>query len=143
MADLEGLPLRLDQDPADAECIANIFRTMHTIKGSGAMFGYMEIARFTHNIEPVFGKVRSREKQAIRQLINLTFKAKVRCSPREKQPPGKSVLSGHSLRPPLQLLEEVFTLGKVRLLRLRDGIAGAIAPLHNAGFADTFYPTLE
>jgi len=76
LADLEDLLLRLDQNPADAECIAGIFRTMHTIKGSGAMFGYTEIARFTHDIETVFDKVRSREIQANRELISLTFKAK-------------------------------------------------------------------
>ncbi|GAB7081678.1 chemotaxis protein CheA [Megalodesulfovibrio paquesii] len=76
LADLEGLLLRLDQDPQNAECIASIFRTMHTIKGSGAMFGFSEIARFTHDIETIFDKVRSREIQATGELISLTFQAK-------------------------------------------------------------------
>ncbi|AGW12320.1 chemotaxis protein CheA [Megalodesulfovibrio gigas] len=76
LENLEDLLLRLDQNPEDTECIAGIFRTMHTIKGSGGMFGYSEIARFTHDIETVFDKVRSREIQANSELVSLTFQAK-------------------------------------------------------------------
>ena len=36
------------------------FRAMHTIKGGGAMFGFDEISRFTHDVETVFDLVRFR-----------------------------------------------------------------------------------
>jgi two-component system chemotaxis sensor kinase CheA len=31
---------------------------MHTVKGSGAMFGFDDIATFTHDVETAFDKVR-------------------------------------------------------------------------------------
>ncbi|WP_346047232.1 Hpt domain-containing protein, partial [Paraclostridium tenue] len=36
------------------EEIEEIFRTMHTIKGSSAMMGYDSITKLTHSIEDVF-----------------------------------------------------------------------------------------
>jgi len=44
--------------PEDPELVARAFRVMHTIKGSGAMFGFDEVAAFTHELETVFDRVR-------------------------------------------------------------------------------------
>ena len=41
------------------EEIEEIFRTMHTIKGSSAMMGYDSITKLTHSIEDVFDEIRS------------------------------------------------------------------------------------
>lgn len=41
------------------EDIEEIFRTMHTIKGSSAMMGYDSITKLTHSIEDVFDEIRN------------------------------------------------------------------------------------
>ena len=38
---------------------------MHTIKGSGAMFGFDDIAHFTHEIETIYDKVRDRKNAGV------------------------------------------------------------------------------
>ncbi|GFK93426.1 Chemotaxis protein CheA [Fundidesulfovibrio magnetotacticus] len=76
LADLEHMLLELENDPGNAECIAKVFRDIHTIKGSGAMFGYDELARFAHDVETVFDKVRSGELQLTTELLGLTLEAK-------------------------------------------------------------------
>ena len=40
LADMEQMLLELENDPASAEHIAKVFRDIHTLKGSGAMFGF-------------------------------------------------------------------------------------------------------
>jgi len=76
LADLEQMLLELENDPGNAECIAKVFRDIHTIKGSGAMFGYTELARFSHDVETVFDKVRSGELELDGGLLGLTLAAK-------------------------------------------------------------------
>jgi len=76
LADLEQMLLELENDPANTECIAKVFRDIHTIKGSGAMFGYTELARFSHDVETVFDKVRSGELSLDSELLGLTLQAK-------------------------------------------------------------------
>lgn len=76
LSDLEFCLLELEEKPNDTELIGRAFRAMHTIKGSGAMFGFDEIASFTHNIETVFDLVRNGEIPVTKELIDLTLKAR-------------------------------------------------------------------
>ena len=76
LADLEQMLLELENDPGNAECIGKVFRDIHTIKGSGAMFGYAELARFSHDVETVFDKVRAGELELDSALLGLTLTAK-------------------------------------------------------------------
>ncbi|MCK7509098.1 MAG: Hpt domain-containing protein [Desulfobacterales bacterium] len=46
--------MELEQKPEDLDIVGRVFRAMHTIKGSGAMFGFDDIASFTHTIETVY-----------------------------------------------------------------------------------------
>jgi two-component system chemotaxis sensor kinase CheA len=73
---LETSLLALEEDPGDAENIGSVFRAMHTIKGSGAMFGFDSIASFTHEVETVFDMVRKGEMSVTKDLINLTLAAR-------------------------------------------------------------------
>ena len=50
LAELEEALIELEQQPGDLDIVNRIFRAMHTIKGSGAMFGFDDIASFTHTI---------------------------------------------------------------------------------------------
>jgi two-component system chemotaxis sensor kinase CheA len=68
--------MELEDAPDDMEIVGAVFRAMHTIKGSGAMFGFEEISSFTHDIETVFDLVRSGALSVTGQLINLSLIAR-------------------------------------------------------------------
>ena len=70
LSDLEDALLELEENPEDIELVAKVFRAMHTIKGSGAMFGFEDIASFTHEVETVFDLVRNGEIPVTKALIN-------------------------------------------------------------------------
>ncbi len=76
LTELETSLLELEETPEDVELIGRVFRAMHTIKGSGAMFGFDEIAGFTHEVETVFDLVRNGKMAVTKQLLNLTLRAR-------------------------------------------------------------------
>ncbi|MDD2499787.1 MAG: chemotaxis protein CheA [Geobacter sp.] len=76
LAELETSLLELEDNPQDNDLINRVFRAMHTIKGSGAMFGFDDIARFTHEVETVFDQVRNGKMQVTRCLLDLTLQAR-------------------------------------------------------------------
>ena len=76
LSELEDSLLELEETPTDSELIGRVFRAMHTIKGSGAMFGFDEVAKFTHEVETVFDLARSNELLVTKTLIDLTLAAR-------------------------------------------------------------------
>ncbi len=70
---LEHSLLQLEDEPSDKDTISAVFRSMHTIKGSAAMFGFEGISEFTHHIETVLDDVRNGKLPVTRELINLTL----------------------------------------------------------------------
>ncbi len=75
LTELEAALLELDQARDDLELVGRAFRALHTIKGSGAMFGFDDIAAFTHNLETAFEQLRRGQLTATAELINLTLAA--------------------------------------------------------------------
>src|SRR5579863_5138799 len=75
LIDLESALLELNENRADAELIGRVFRALHTIKGSGSMFGFEELAAFTHNLETAFDQVRNGKLAIDSELIDLTLAA--------------------------------------------------------------------
>jgi two-component system chemotaxis sensor kinase CheA len=73
LTELESSLLELENNPADNELISKIFRAMHTIKGSGAMFGFDKVATFTHDIETVYDLLRNGKITANKELITITL----------------------------------------------------------------------
>jgi two-component system chemotaxis sensor kinase CheA len=76
LGELESSLLELEERPDDTDLIGRVFRAMHTIKGSGSMFGFDDIARFTHEVETVFDLVRNGKLAVTRTLVNLTLAAR-------------------------------------------------------------------
>ena len=76
IAALETALLDLEQRPGDREAVDTVFRALHTLKGSGAMFGFEAIAGFTHEIESAFDLVRGGSLRITRDLINITLDAR-------------------------------------------------------------------
>ena len=71
----QGL-LDLEQNPSDADLVNSTFRALHTIKGSGAMFGFAEVAAFVHEFETAFDRVRKGQAQATPELVAVALDAK-------------------------------------------------------------------
>jgi len=69
---LEESLMELEKNPKDLDVVGRVFRAMHTIKGSGAMFGFNDIASFTHTIEAVYDLVRDGKITVDQHLISLT-----------------------------------------------------------------------
>lgn len=76
LAELETSLLDLEETPDDNDLINRVFRAMHTIKGSGAMFGFDDIAVFTHEVETVFDLVRNGKMVVTKELLDLTLKSR-------------------------------------------------------------------
>ncbi len=75
---LEGLEqalLDLEGDPGNKDLVNTAFRALHTIKGSGAMFGFDEVAAFAHEFESAFDRVRRGETAATPELIGIALNA--------------------------------------------------------------------
>jgi len=75
LVELESALLALNENPNDTELMGRAFRALHTIKGSGAMFGFDELARFSHNLENAFDEVRNGRLKVTAELINLSLAA--------------------------------------------------------------------
>ncbi len=75
LVELEAALLELNSNPGDLELVGRVFRGLHTIKGSGAMFGFEQLAAFTHNLETAFDEVRNGRLPITAELIDLTLSA--------------------------------------------------------------------
>lgn len=73
LAELEQALLELEEVPDNEDLIGRVFRAMHTIKGSGAMFGFDDIAGFTHEVETIYDLVRDGKMQVTKELIDLSL----------------------------------------------------------------------
>lgn len=71
----QGL-LDLEQNPADADLVNSVFRALHTIKGSGAMFGFTDVAAFVHEFETAFDRVRKGLSPITPELVAVALDAK-------------------------------------------------------------------
>lgn len=72
---IEAGLLALENTPGDGDRIDAVFRDLHTVKGSGAMFGFKELAEFVHEFETAFDSVRRREVPVTSALIEISLRA--------------------------------------------------------------------
>jgi len=73
---LEHALLDLEHSPSDGDLLDSAFRALHTIKGSGGMFGFERMAGFTHHVESAFDLVRQAKVLPSRELIAVALAAK-------------------------------------------------------------------
>ena len=93
----QGL-LDLDQAPADSERVNAVFRALHTLKGSGAMFGYARLAAFLHSFEDAFDAVRDQRARATPRLVSVALDAAVMVAKTRTPPSERPHLSRTRLR---------------------------------------------
>lgn len=75
ISELETSLLELYERRSDAELVGRVFRAMHTLKGSGAMFGFDDLAAFTHDLETAFDEVRQGRLAVSAELVDLALAA--------------------------------------------------------------------
>ena len=69
LEELEESLLELETHPEMPDLVDRVFRAMHTIKGSGGMCDFPNVARFTHELETVFDRLRKGELAVSKSLI--------------------------------------------------------------------------
>lgn len=73
LSELEEVLLTFERDLSDKESIERIFRVMHTLKGSSAMFGYASVNDFTHELEFIYDALREGTLEATAEILELTL----------------------------------------------------------------------
>jgi two-component system chemotaxis sensor kinase CheA len=76
LATIEQIALDLDGATAGTDTVNQLFRAFHTIKGSGAMFGFDAVASFTHHVETALDLVREGKLPLSPVLITCVLGAK-------------------------------------------------------------------
>jgi len=72
---LETQLFGLEEHPDDMILIKEIFRVMHTLKGSASMFGFEMISNITHHLETVYDYIREGQLPVTPDIVDLTFHA--------------------------------------------------------------------
>ncbi len=70
---LESGLLLLEHEPENFQVIDEIFRIMHSMKGSGGMFGFDLLSDVTHDLESLFDIFRSKKMQVNSEVISFTL----------------------------------------------------------------------
>ncbi|MBN2419574.1 MAG: chemotaxis protein CheA [Deltaproteobacteria bacterium] len=76
LAEIEQTVLEIEANPEEKEVLNRLFRAVHTIKGSGAMFGFDKVVKFTHTLETVLDRVRDGILPVTKELIDLILNSK-------------------------------------------------------------------
>lgn len=75
IADLEDALLTLEENPDNMESVHRVFRVMHTLKGSGGMFGFDAVSNFTHHLENIYYQIRNEKLTLTKEILTLTLKS--------------------------------------------------------------------
>jgi len=75
LAEIQECALALEGEGQSAEIVGRLFRAFHTIKGSGAMFGFDYVSKFTHHVETLLDGVREGKVAVSPQLAELVLAA--------------------------------------------------------------------
>ena len=135
LACLETTLLDLGEKPQDRTLVDTAFRALHTIKGSGAMFGFERVAAFTHDFETAFDRVRRGEVSVGLDLVNVALSAKDYIRLLIEDPDGAEPVFGDAI------LDELGRLVGSTKNAVREGVEGrdstpgaAPAPVPTAAF---------
>lgn len=67
--------LRLEQNPGDEGTLGNIFRIVHTIKGTCGFLGLPRLESVAHASENVLGKIRDKKLEATQHAVSLVLES--------------------------------------------------------------------
>jgi len=72
---LEEQLLKAQDETNHEELINDIFRIVHSIKGSASIFGYNKISDLSHRLESIFTILRNQKTKLVDELIDIILKA--------------------------------------------------------------------
>lgn len=75
VSDLERALLEFEKDIRNIESVKEIFRVMHTLKGTASMFGYENLSALTHDLETVYDAIREGHSEASLELLEVTLQS--------------------------------------------------------------------
>ncbi len=75
VSSLEESVLSLENNKEDSALVEQIFRVMHTFKGSSNMFGFDKIGEFTHHLETIYDLVRTKQLLISPEIVNITLQS--------------------------------------------------------------------
>lgn len=117
LAGLESALMQLEDDPHNNALIDEAFRSLHTIKGSGNMFGLTPLVSFTHTVETAFALVRDGKAPMSKRLVELGLAAKDQVAElvRHPEPDEELLVRGEEILSDLRSVYPVVdeTTGKV------------------------------
>ncbi|KRB51717.1 chemotaxis protein CheA [Rhizobium sp. Root708] len=99
---IEAGLLDLTHQLDDKDLVDAVFRGLHTLKGSGSMFGFDALAAFTHHCETAFDRVRKGEVPATAELVAAVLAAQDHMRALVDQPDADHGDTGHKLLAQLQ-----------------------------------------
>ncbi|SCB59434.1 two-component system, chemotaxis family, sensor kinase CheA [Rhizobium aethiopicum] len=99
---IEAGLLDLTHQLGNKDLVDAVFRGLHTLKGSGAMFGFEALAAFTHHCETAFDRVRKGEVAATSELVAAVLAAQDHMRALVDQPDADHGDTGHKLLAQLQ-----------------------------------------
>ncbi|MBY3599077.1 MULTISPECIES: chemotaxis protein CheA [Rhizobium] len=99
---IEAGLLDLTHQLDNKDLVDAVFRGLHTLKGSGAMFGFEALAAFTHHCETAFDRVRKGEVAATSELVAAVLAAQDHMRALVEQPDADHGDTGHKLLAQLQ-----------------------------------------
>ncbi|ACS57809.1 MULTISPECIES: chemotaxis protein CheA [Rhizobium] len=99
---IEAGLLDLTHQLDNKDLVDAVFRGLHTLKGSGAMFGFEALAAFTHHCETAFDRVRKGEVAATSELVAAVLAAQDHMRALVDQPDADHGDTGHKLLAQLQ-----------------------------------------
>src|SRR6185369_344864 len=73
LEDLEKALLQLEQDKQSKESVGEVFRTMHSLKGSASMFGFDSISNLTHHLESIYQSIREGSRELTEEIFSTTL----------------------------------------------------------------------
>ncbi len=76
---MENALVSANEEGIDDEKIGEIFRAMHTIKGTAGMFGFSTVVDFTHIAENLLDELRQHTIQTDEHMMDLFLKCKDHC----------------------------------------------------------------
>ncbi len=70
---MEQATLQLEQNKSDSSLIEEIFRGMHTLKGTAGMYSFPQIGNLTHKLENVFELIRNGHLNVNKAILDLNL----------------------------------------------------------------------
>lgn len=72
---IENELININLDEVDMDSINNIFRAVHTIKGTSGFFNFKSIVALSHGLENLFGEIRSGKTSLTNDMVDTLLKA--------------------------------------------------------------------